>query len=108
MFDLITKVSIREMYTARMIIATTIDKLSFNYVENILTPINNSMNLHCYTCIITDVITTSIMVYILLSRVNGELSKLESIKPLTPIKRKAEEIIFIILFIFTKNVENVL
>jgi hypothetical protein len=107
MLEHIVKPSIRNILYYRVVGSTILEKISIQYVqENVITPVNHSLDFHCYSCLISDFLFTSIIIYTLTMRFNREQTKINNISTFSDVKTKVEQILWIIFFILTKNVQS--
>lgn len=114
MYDLITKTglfSLRNMVSYRVIGTTITEKIGERVldIDFIIPIINNNHNLHCLSCITYDILSTSILLYVLSYHASGELNtikRLEELGQLTKLRKLVGKTLWVILFVLTKNVEN--
>jgi len=114
MHELITKsgiFSLRNMLSYRVIGTTITEKLGEHVLDYdfIIPLIRNNHNLHCLSCITYDVLSTSILIYILSYHFSGEhitIKRLEQVETLARLRKMVGKALWVILFILTKNIEN--
>jgi len=114
MYDLITKTgifSLRNIVSYRVIGTTVTEKIGEHILDLdfILPLIRNNHNLHCLSCITYDILSTSILLYVLSYNASGELhttKRLEKLGQLTKLRTLVGKALWVILFVLTKNVEN--
>lgn len=114
MYDVIAKTglfSLRNMVSYRVIGATVTEKIGEHVLDLdfILPMINNNHNLHCLSCITYDILSTSILLYVLSYHVSGELNtikRLEKVEQLAKLRKLVGKTLWVIFFVLTKNVEN--
>lgn len=114
MHELITKSGIfsaRNIISYR-IIGTTIREKLGEYVldfDFIIPLIRNNHNLQCLSCITYDILSTSILIYILSYHISGEpqtIKRLEKVENFYKLRKIVGKALWIILFVLTKNVDN--
>jgi len=114
MYDLITKsgiFSLRNMLSYRVIGTTITEKLGEHVLDYdfIIPLIRNNHNVHCLSCITYDILSTSMLIYILSYHFSGDhmiIKRLEQVETLARLRKKVGKFIWVILFVLTKNVEN--
>jgi hypothetical protein len=114
MYNFISKTglfSLRNLISYRIIGGTITEKIGEQLLDfNVLAPfIRSNINLHCLSCISYDILSTSILVYILTYNISGKLSsvkRFDKVEELSTLRKTVEKIVWIILFVITKNVEN--
>jgi hypothetical protein len=117
MYDIITKtglLSLRNIMTYRMIGNTITEKIGEQVLDLdfILPLLRNNHNLHCLSCITYDILSTSILIYVLSYHASREpdtikrLEKVEKFETLTKWRRHISKILWVIIYVLTKNVEH--
>jgi hypothetical protein len=117
MYDLIAKtglLSLRNLMTYRMIGNTITEKIGEHVLDTdfIIPFIRNNHNLQCLSCITYDIISTSMLIYVLSYHASREpitIKRLEKVERLEKIKKWRKTIgtiVWVILFVLTKNLEN--
>uniref|UniRef100_A0A6C0K0L1 Uncharacterized protein n=1 Tax=viral metagenome TaxID=1070528 RepID=A0A6C0K0L1_9ZZZZ len=114
MYDIISKtglLSLRNLMTYRIIGTTVTEKIGEHVLDMdfIMQLINNRHNLQCLSCITYDILSTSILIYVLSYHFSGEpttIKKLEKVENLAKLRKLVGKTLWVILFVLTKNVEN--
>jgi hypothetical protein len=114
MYDIISKTgifSLRNLMTYRLIGTTITEKIGEQVldIDYIVPLIKNNHNLHCISCITYDILSTSLLIYVVsyyASREPTTIKKIEKIESYASLKKLVGRTLWIILFIFTKNVEH--
>ena len=117
MYDLIAKtglLSLRNLMTYRMIGNTITEKIGEHVldVDFIIPLIRNNHNFQCFSCITYDILSTSMLIYILSYQSSREpitikrLETVEKFETLTKWRKIIGKTLWVILFVLTKNVEH--
>ena len=114
MYEVISKTglfSLRNMVSYRIIGTTVTEKIGEHVLDLdfILPMINNNHNLHCLSCITYDILSTSILIYVLSYHLSVDLptiKRLEKVEQLAKLRKLVGKALWVILFVLTKNVEN--
>ena len=113
MNELITRTgifSMRNMLAYRVIGTTIQEKIVEHLLDlQFIAPIINKRNIHCLSCVLYDVLSSSLLLYILSFHISGELhtvKRLEKYKQLGEMRMFLSKTWWILLFVLTKNIEN--
>ena len=114
MYDVIAKTgifSLRNLLSYRMIGTTVSEKLREHVLDLdfIIPLIRNDHNLHCLSCITYDILSTSILIYVITYQASGEITtinRLAKVEKLANLRKLVGKALWVILFVLTKNVEN--
>jgi len=117
MYDLISKTgifSLRNLMTYRFIGTTITEKIGEQVldIDYIVPLIKNNHNLHCISCITYDILSTSLLIYALSYHVSQEpttikkLEKIEKLEQLASLRKIVGKMLWVVLFVLTKNVEH--
>jgi hypothetical protein len=114
MYDLISKtgiLSLRNLMAYRLIGNTITEKIGEQVldIDYIIPLIKNNHNLHCISCITYDILSTSLLIYALsyhASREPTTIKKIEKIERYAELRKLVGKMLWVILFVLTKNVEH--
>jgi hypothetical protein len=114
MYDLISKTgifSLRNLMAYRLIGNTITEKIGEQVldIDYIIPLIKNNHNLHCISCITYDILSTSLLIYALsyhTSREPTTIKKIEKIERYAELRKLVGKMLWVILFVLTKNVEH--
>jgi hypothetical protein len=93
-------------------IGTTVSEKLREHVldlDFIIPLIRNDHNLHCLSCITYDILSTSILIYVITYQASGEITtinRLAKVEKLANLRKLVGKALWVILFVLTKNVEN--
>lgn len=102
--------SLRNIVSYRIIGNTITETLREHVLDiDFIIPLIQNHNFHCINCIVYDALSTYMLMYILSQHVSGELDtikRFDKITNLAKLRRLVGKMLWVILFVLTKRVEN--
>lgn len=102
--------SLRNIVSYRIIGNTVTETIREHILDvDFIIPMIQNHNFHCISCIAYDALSTSILMYILSQHATGEvdtIKRLDKITNLAKLRKMVGKMLWVILFVLTKRVEN--